>query len=53
MSFRPVHALHTVPGKKPAIRATDVANAILFLASDEASMINGVSLPIDQAWSTI
>lgn len=49
----PIHALHLVPGKKPATRAMDVANAILFLASDQASMINGVSLPIDQAWSTI
>jgi len=49
----PVWALHTIPGEKPAIRAVDVANAILFLASDQSSMINGVSLPIDQAWSTI
>ena len=27
--------------------ATDVANAVLYLASEEASFINGVSLPID------
>ncbi len=28
-------------------RAVDIANAALFLASDEASMISGVALPID------
>ena len=27
--------------------ATDVANAVLYLASDEASFINGVALPVD------
>ena len=27
--------------------ATDVANAVLYLASDEASFINGIALPID------
>ena len=26
---------------------TDVANAVLYLASEEASFINGVSLPVD------
>ena len=25
----------------------DVANAVLYLASDEASFINGISLPVD------
>ena len=30
-----------------------VANTILFLASDEAKAINGVSLPVDEAWSVI
>ena len=28
-------------------QAEDIANAALFLASDEASMITGVALPID------
>ena len=27
--------------------AEDVANAVLYLASDEASFLNGVNLPID------
>jgi NAD(P)-dependent dehydrogenase (short-subunit alcohol dehydrogenase family) len=28
-------------------QAEDIANAALFMASDEASMITGVALPID------
>ena len=28
-------------------QAEDVANAVLYLASDEASFLNGVNLPID------
>lgn len=31
----------------------DVANAIVFLASDEARKINGVLMPVDNAWSAI
>jgi NAD(P)-dependent dehydrogenase (short-subunit alcohol dehydrogenase family) len=46
-------ALHMGTEQKASIRSEDVANAILFLASDQATMINGVSLPIDQAWGTI
>ena len=30
-----------------ALLAEDVANAVLYLASEEASFINGVSLPVD------
>jgi len=47
------HASNKTPGQKPSVRSIDIANAILFLSSDQASLINGVSLPIDQAWSTI
>ena len=32
-----------------ALLAEDVANAVLYLASEEASFINGVSLPVDGA----
>ena len=28
----------------------DIANAVLFLASDEARYINGVELPADMGW---
>lgn len=31
----------------------DVANAIVFLASDEAKKVNGVLMPVDNAWSAI
>ena len=36
-----------VPLRKKMGTAWDVANAALFLASDEASFITGVSLPVD------
>jgi len=48
-----VHALHGPIGALPDVKGTDVANAVLFLASDQASMINGVCLPVDKAWSVI
>ncbi|KAH6629596.1 hypothetical protein C7974DRAFT_189588 [Boeremia exigua] len=35
------------------VTAQDVANAIAFLASDEAKSINGVLVPVDNAWSAI
>jgi NAD(P)-dependent dehydrogenase (short-subunit alcohol dehydrogenase family) len=31
----------------------DIARGIAFLASEDAKMINGVLMPIDNAWSTI
>jgi len=53
--YSPVIALHhdMSKGQPPAITPAEVANAILFLASDQAKMINGISLPVDRAWGVI
>jgi NAD(P)-dependent dehydrogenase (short-subunit alcohol dehydrogenase family) len=47
---RPVHALQD---PKASITTMEVANTILFLASDLAKSINGVALPVDKAWGVI
>ncbi|KAJ8069266.1 hypothetical protein OCU04_002928 [Sclerotinia nivalis] len=52
-TWAPVLALHMKPGEPPNITVSAVAEAILFLASDAAKSINGVALPVDNAWSTI
>ncbi|CAD6443939.1 04d7920e-7a20-473e-8da2-4339c82e1fb4 [Sclerotinia trifoliorum] len=51
--WAPVLALHMKPGEPLNVTASAVAEAILFLASDAAKSINGVALPVDNAWSTI
>lgn len=33
------------------LKATDIANLALFLASDESKMINGANIPADAGWS--
>ena len=44
--FAPVsQTLHTLP--VPWVEPEDVSNAVLFLASDEARYITGVTLPVD------
>jgi NAD(P)-dependent dehydrogenase (short-subunit alcohol dehydrogenase family) len=50
---RPVHGLHASGDNRAPVTALDVANAIYFLASDDARMINGVCLPVDRAWGVI
>lgn len=37
----------------PVVGVDDVARGIAFLASDDAKMINGAMIPIDNAWSTM
>ncbi|KAJ0316752.1 hypothetical protein COL154_004672 [Colletotrichum chrysophilum] len=50
----PVHALQThASGSTPDITPLEVAQAVIYLASDQARTINGVSLPIDQAWGVV
>ncbi|EPE03287.1 short-chain dehydrogenase reductase sdr [Ophiostoma piceae UAMH 11346] len=56
----PVHALQARPETEPNttsistdITALEVAKAILFLVSDQASSINGVCLPVDKAWGAM
>lgn len=35
--------------KRETIQPEDVAKAIAFLASDDAKMINGIAMPVDNA----
>ncbi|TDZ30350.1 mRNA decapping complex subunit 2 [Colletotrichum spinosum] len=50
----PVHALHAqASGTDASIAPLEVAQAILFLGTDQARTINGVSLPVDQAWCAV
>lgn len=37
-----------IPGQ---LKATDIANLALFLASDESKMINGANIPADAGWT--
>ena len=41
------------PSKGVPIDVSDVAEAIVFLASDASKKISGAILPVDTAWSTI
>ncbi|KAH8706981.1 hypothetical protein GQ44DRAFT_716118 [Phaeosphaeriaceae sp. PMI808] len=56
-SFFPVVQMHvskdTEGNPVPVIGVDHVARGIAFLASDEAKMISGAMIPIDNAWSTI
>ncbi|KAK0753075.1 hypothetical protein B0T18DRAFT_395930 [Schizothecium vesticola] len=52
--FAPVHALQARPSEAaPSITALEVARTIVFLVSDQARTINGVSLPVDKAWGVV
>ena len=53
-ALKPVLYAHTPVLSKPVpIDVSDVADAIVFLASDASKKISGAVVPIDQAWSTI
>lgn len=50
----PVHALHAQTSEStPKVTPLEVAQAVVFLATDQARTINGVSLPVDQAWNVV
>ncbi|KAK0637283.1 hypothetical protein B0T17DRAFT_588183 [Bombardia bombarda] len=50
----PVHALQTKPSvSAPMITPLEVAKTIVFLISDQARTISGVSLPVDKAWGVV
>ncbi len=41
--------LHALP--IPYVEPVDISNALVFLASDEARYITGITLPVDAGWS--
>ncbi len=43
-----MHGLALLP--TPYLDAVDISNAVLFLLSDEARYITGVTLPVDAGW---
>lgn len=50
----PVLSAHTPDTSKGVpIDVPEVADAIIFLASDTSKKISGAILPVDQAWSAI
>jgi len=49
----PVWEVHRDKEGKSAITPEDIANSILYLASDLSTKVSGVILPVDKAWSTI
>ncbi|KAK3333801.1 hypothetical protein B0T19DRAFT_137595 [Cercophora scortea] len=50
----PVHALQPKASETtPTITPLEVAKTIIFLISDQARTINGVSLPVDKGWGVI
>jgi NAD(P)-dependent dehydrogenase (short-subunit alcohol dehydrogenase family) len=52
--LKPIHDVHLHgSGGAVPIAPEEVAQTILFLASDRASKISGAMVPIDVAWSVV
>jgi len=52
--LEPVLSAHAPdPSKGVPIDVSEVAEAVIFLASDASKKISGAILPVDQAWSAI
>ncbi|KAF7596080.1 hypothetical protein BBP40_003342 [Aspergillus hancockii] len=51
-TLKPIHATH-MPDGKPYILPEQVAQTILFLVSSRSAQVNGILVPVDNAWSAI
>lgn len=51
--MKPVLDAHQRSDRSDISKPNDIAQLLLFLASDASSTISGALIPIDRAWSTI
>ena len=52
-TLAPMHGMNRIKGREIAVQAKEVAEAVLFLASEGAGSISGAALPVDMAWSAV
>jgi len=51
--LEPFHNLNRTPDGGQSISSEDIANTILFLSVDASRNVNGVIVPVDNAWSAV